>query len=87
MCHCVINPFEGVDGGDVGGGGDVPADNGDGGSGGGGASWSQAIFFWSYLMLLWNTLARVASVGQLIYILMTAVSEINISMYNNGIDQ
>ena len=36
-----------------------------GGSGGGGASWSQAIFFWSYLMLLWNTLARVASVGQL----------------------
>ena len=56
---------EGVEGVVGGGGDDVPAGNGDGGSGGGGASWSQAIFFWSYLMLLWNTLARVASVGQL----------------------
>lgn len=56
---------EGVEGVVGGGADDVPAGNGDGGSGGGGASWSQAIFFWSYLMLLWNTLARVASVGQL----------------------
>jgi hypothetical protein len=48
---------------DGGGGGGGPA-GGSGGSGGG-KSWSQATFFWSYLMLLWNTLARVASVGQL----------------------
>jgi uncharacterized membrane protein YgcG len=61
----VHEDVENGDGGDGGGAGDVPAGNGDGGSGGGGASWSQAIFFWSYLMLLWNTLARVASVGQL----------------------
>jgi len=54
---------DGSGGGGGGGGGGGPA--GGGGSSGGGASWSQAIFFWSYLMLLWNTLARVASVGQL----------------------
>jgi hypothetical protein len=30
-----------------------------------GGSWSQGLFFWPYLLLLWGTIARVASVGLL----------------------
>ena len=53
-----------VGGGGGGGGGGGDADGG-GGVGGGQGTWSQAIFFLPYLLLLWNTLARVASVGKL----------------------
>jgi hypothetical protein len=44
-------------------GGAGPGDEPGGGGEGDKGTWSQAIFFLPYLLLLWNTLARVASVG------------------------